>query len=110
MKICSECEKSFGRAGNLERQIVTHSSTIQHTLVTTVETKPTHAPIVRSHLVKPSFLKHIYDIHTREKVHKCAECGDSSGPKFTLALPLFVDKPHQCKERGKPFINVGELK
>ena len=61
-KICSECEKSFGRAGNLERQIVTHSNTIQHTLVTTarcyllkivlckrarsptVESKPTNAP------------------------------------------------------------------
>ena len=45
-----------------------------------------------------------------EKGRKCAECGDSSGRKFALALPLFVDKPHQCKERGKSFIKIGELK
>ena len=38
MKICSECEKSFGRAGNLERHIVNHIDTIQHILVSTAIT------------------------------------------------------------------------
>ena len=122
MKICSECEKSFCRAGNLERQIVTHSNTIQHALVTTarcyllkivlfkrarsptVKSKPTHALVRNGQVV---FLKtHMISTLGRK-------CTNVQNVEIHLVENLRLlshskDKPHQFKERGKSFIK--ELK
>ena len=124
MKICSECEKSFGRAGNLERHIVNHIDTIQHTLVSTarcfllkivlckrarsptVESKPTHgkksfgqAVFLKTHMIstlgrKCTNVQNV-EIHLVENLHLLSHSGY---------------KPHQCNECGKSFIKVGELK
>ena len=125
MKISSECEKSFCRAGNLERHIVSHSNTIQHTLVSTArcyllkivlckrarspteESKPNTCSNFKKSFGQAVFLKtHIISTPGRK-------CTNVQNVEIHLVENLHLlsysgDKPHQCKERGKSFIK--ELK
>ena len=101
MKISSEYEKSFCRAGNLERHIVTHGNTIQHTLVSTANCKNSfdQAVFLKTHMIstlgrKCTNVQNV-EIHLVENLHLLSHSGY---------------KPHQCNERRKSFIKVGELK
>ena len=50
--------------------------------------------------------------HTGEKVHKCAECGDSFGQAGTLKRHMLIhsgEKPHKCTQCDYASSQAGNL-
>ena len=116
MKICPEWEKSFGRAGNLERQIVTHGNTIDCTKIVLCKRTLTHSWVKANTCsnCKKSFGQAVF-LKTHEISTLRRKCANVQNVEIHLFENLHLIshsgyKPHQCNECGKSFIKVGELK